>query len=170
MEPYAEPMAGERTGVTTAVLVARWGPIVARGLRPAGGYQVIVFGNGFVFDSTRWRDGEWLPWSRVYTNDYLRLARHLDIRLEFDGPVAQSAERPAFNREVAGSTPAWSTTNAPDVAETVQAPRRRRGDGGSTPPAGASRWDWMPALVVAALVASYVAMLLIWLAGYIPER
>lgn len=80
MQPHFEPMRGEVTGVTTAVLVERHGSIVGRFI--VNGYQAIVFAGGVVYSSHRWGDGTWLPWARVPTHSPVRLARHMGAELE----------------------------------------------------------------------------------------
>lgn len=80
MQPHFEPMRGEVTGVTTAVLVERHGPIVGRFV--VKGYQAIVFDGGVVYSSHRWDDTTWLPWARVSTNSADRLARHMGAEVE----------------------------------------------------------------------------------------
>lgn len=50
MRPWAEPMRGEATGVTTASLIAAHGPIIARGRTDT--YQFIAFRKDLVYESS----------------------------------------------------------------------------------------------------------------------
>jgi hypothetical protein len=72
-------------GMTTDVLVERWGAIVARG--HSDGYQFIAFANGLVYESNRWlcSDGIttiWLPWTRRPCHDVGRLAHLMSAEIE----------------------------------------------------------------------------------------
>jgi hypothetical protein len=77
--PYAEPLKGERTGVTTQALIDRNGPIVARGINEH--HQIVVMANGLSYHSM-FCLGAWFPWSRSGANSPERLARHLGLTLE----------------------------------------------------------------------------------------
>ncbi len=80
MTPYAEPMKGEITGITTDLLVQRHGPIVARFIWRKE--QFVQFAGGAVYSSSQWWDGDWLPWERCRTHSFDRLARNLGCEVE----------------------------------------------------------------------------------------
>lgn len=80
MTPFFEPMRGEVTGVTTDLLCERHGPIVARACSDS--YQFVVFGGGPVFESYKFSDGTWLPWSTRPCHSEERLARAMGLLLE----------------------------------------------------------------------------------------
>ena len=79
MTPYAEPLKGERTGVTTEVLISREGPIVARG--HSASYQFVQMESGRVYESTDTL-GAWFPWSRRPCNSVERLVRRMGLTWE----------------------------------------------------------------------------------------
>ena len=89
--PFHEPMAGERTGISTATLIAQYGPIRARAIR--GQVQLIAFSIDIIFTSSYWphrqlQEGiivggdSWLPWEPDYSHDVRRSARHRQLDLE----------------------------------------------------------------------------------------
>lgn len=112
MDPFYEPMVGERTGISTATLVAVYGPICARGIQaePSERFQIqdmeaqvlmrsfqrlqlIAFSIDLFFVSSYWPHRQlevgvivggdtWLPWEPYYSHDVRRAARRLHIPLE----------------------------------------------------------------------------------------
>ncbi len=85
MNPFFEPIHGEVPPfVDTAFLVSLHGPAVARLM--SGSYQAIEMLDGSVFESSRWVDGTWLPWSHRPCHSFDRLARHMGATVERSEP------------------------------------------------------------------------------------